>query len=51
LMEALEDEDIRYSIKFSMISCTISAIISVWIAVPIAYLMSRLGASDWPALR
>ena len=41
LLHALADENIQYSIKFSLITCTISAIISVWIAVPIAYLMSR----------
>ena len=27
--------------KLSLISCTITAILSVWVAVPLAYLMSR----------
>ncbi|NRA40636.1 MAG: ABC transporter permease [Planctomycetes bacterium] len=41
MMEALADKNIQYSIKFSLISCTISAILAVWVAIPIAYLMSR----------
>ena len=32
---------VLYSIKLSMLSCTISAILSVWVAVPIGYIMSR----------
>lgn len=35
------DPNIRYSAKLSFISCTISALLSLWIAVPIGYLMSR----------
>lgn len=41
MMEALADKNIQYSIKFTLISCTISAICAIWVAVPIAYLMSR----------
>jgi len=39
--EVVFEEDIQYSIRLSLISCTITAILSVWIAIPIGYLMSR----------
>ncbi|XAM01358.1 ABC transporter permease [Phycisphaeraceae bacterium D3-23] len=39
--KALRDDDIRFSIALSLITCTISAILSIWVAVPIGYLMSR----------
>lgn len=38
---ALADRKIQYSIWLSMISCTLSAILSVLVAVPLGYLMSR----------
>jgi molybdate transport system permease protein len=37
----LADADIRYAIRLSLISCTITTILALWVAVPIAYLMSR----------
>ena len=37
----LADENIRYAIRLSLISSTISTIVALWVAVPIAYLMSR----------
>ncbi|MEM9416617.1 MAG: ABC transporter permease, partial [Planctomycetota bacterium] len=39
--KAFGDDAIRFSIALSLITCTISAILSVWVAVPIGYLMSR----------
>ena len=33
--------DIRYAIRLSLISCTLTAILSVWVAVPLGYLLSR----------
>ena len=39
--EALSKPEIRYSIALSLISCTVTAIISIWIAVPLGYLLSR----------
>jgi molybdate transport system permease protein len=39
--KALADPEIQYSIWLSMISCTLSAIFSVIVAVPIGYLISR----------
>jgi molybdate transport system permease protein len=35
------DENIRYAIRLSVISCTISTFLALWVSVPIAYLMSR----------
>jgi len=39
--DALRDPKIRYSIRLSLISCTLSAILSLFVAVPLGYLMSR----------
>jgi len=39
--EALSDRKIRYSIWLSLISCTLSAVFSLLVAVPIGYLLSR----------
>ncbi len=41
LLQALQSPEIRFSILLSLISCTISTVLSVWVAVPIGYLMSR----------
>ena len=41
--ELLNDEKVRYSIWLSLISCTVSAILSVWVAVPTGYVLARLG--------
>lgn len=36
------DENIRYSIKLSLISCCVTTILALWVAVPVGYLMSRV---------
>jgi molybdate transport system permease protein len=41
LLNALNSPEIRYSIKLSLISCTLTALFSLWVAVPLGYLMSR----------
>ena len=41
ISQALQSEDIRYSIKLSLFSCFATTILSLWVAVPIGYLMSR----------
>ena len=41
MLAALAKPEIRYSIRLSLISCTMTAILSLFVAVPIAYLMSR----------
>ncbi len=42
LWRALQSPEIRYAIRLSLLSCTLTAILSLWVAVPIAYLMARL---------
>jgi molybdate transport system permease protein len=41
VVAALAKPEIQYSVKLSLISCTITAILSLWVAVPIGYLLSR----------
>lgn len=41
LWDALGSREIRYAIKLSLLSCSVTAILSVWVAVPLGYLMSR----------
>ena len=41
LMDTLGDEYIQFSIKLSLISCGITALLSLWFAVPIGYAFSR----------
>lgn len=41
LLDALNSPEIRYAIKLSLISCSITTILSLWTAVPLGYLMSR----------
>jgi molybdate transport system permease protein len=38
---ALGSPEIRYAIWLSLISCAITAILSVWVAVPLGYVLSR----------
>jgi len=39
--QSLQTREIQYSIWLSLISSTLSAILSLWVAVPLGYLMSR----------
>lgn len=41
IARALADPKIRYSIKLSLISCTLAAVISLLVAVPMGYLLAR----------
>ncbi|MCY2986581.1 MAG: ABC transporter permease [Planctomycetota bacterium] len=41
IVTALADRKIQYSIWLSLISCTLSAVLSVFVAIPLGYLMSR----------
>lgn len=41
IREALQDPNIQFSIRLSLISCTVSAIASLFVAIPIGYLLSR----------
>lgn len=38
---ALANENIRFAIKLSLISCSITTILSLWVAVPLGYSLSR----------
>lgn len=38
---ALSKPEIQFSVRLTLISCTISALLSVWVAVPLGYLLSR----------
>lgn len=41
--DVLNDSRVRFSVGLSLISCTISAILSIWVAVPSGYVLARLG--------
>ncbi len=41
LWHALQSPEIRYAIKLSLISCFITTLLSLWIGVPLGYVMSR----------
>lgn len=41
ILEALRSPDIRYSIRLSLISSSITTLLSLWASIPLAYLMSR----------
>jgi molybdate transport system permease protein len=38
---ALNKPEIQYAIRLTLISCTISALLSIWVATPLGYLLSR----------
>src|SRR5260221_599259 len=40
-IEALASPEIRYAIRLSLISCTISTLMAMWVAVPLGYLLAR----------
>ncbi len=41
ILAALQSENIRFAIWLSLISCTITMVLSLWVAVPTGYLLSR----------
>ena len=48
MLGALRSQEIHYSIVLSLLSCTLSTILSLWVAVPLGYLTSRF---DFPGKR
>ena len=38
---ALAKPEIRYAVRLTLVSCTISALLSIWVATPLGYLLSR----------
>jgi molybdate transport system permease protein len=41
ILNALKSEEIQYSIKLSLISCTVTMILSIIVAIPLGYFMAR----------
>ncbi len=41
ILKAFHSPEIRYSIRLSFISCTVTMILSVWIGIPVGYVMAR----------
>lgn len=41
LLDSLKKPEIRYAIMLTLITCTLAAILSVWVATPLGYLLSR----------
>lgn len=41
ILEALDSPAIRYAVTLSLISATLSTLLSLWVAVPLGYLLSR----------
>jgi molybdate transport system permease protein len=41
LWRALQSQEIRYAIKLSLVSCSLTTILALWVSVPIGYLLAR----------
>ncbi|MEC9092385.1 MAG: ABC transporter permease [Planctomycetota bacterium] len=41
ILESLKDERVQFSIGLSLLSCTISGIVSIWIAIPTGFVLAR----------
>lgn len=41
LLRAFRSPEIRYAIQLSLISCSIATILSLWVAVPLGYVLAR----------
>lgn len=41
LLAALRNADLQYALKLSLLSCTLTTLLSLWVSVPIGYLLSR----------
>lgn len=40
-MAALSKPEIQFAVRLTLVSCTISALLSIWVATPLGYLLSR----------
>lgn len=40
-VEALKKPEIQFAVRLTLVTCTISALLSIWIATPLGYLLSR----------
>ena len=43
IRKSLSDERVVFSIYLSLITCSLAAIFSIWVAVPTGYVLARLG--------
>ena len=43
IQKSLADERVRFSIYLSLTTCSLAAILSIWVAVPTGYVLARLG--------
>ena len=41
LAQAMASEEIRYAFRLSLVSCTLATLLSLWVAIPAGYLLSR----------
>jgi molybdate transport system permease protein len=41
LWSALQSPEIRYAIRLSLLTCTLSTLASLWVAIPLGYILSR----------
>lgn len=41
LLRAVRTEEIRYALRLSLVSCTLSTFLSLWVAIPGGYVLSR----------
>ena len=41
LLAATQTEEIRYAMRLSLLSCTLSTLLSLWVAIPSGYVLSR----------
>ena len=41
LLHALESREIRYALRLSLVSCSLTALLSLWVAVPLGYVLAR----------
>ncbi len=41
ILAALQNPEIRYAIRLSLLSCTLTTILSLWVAVALGYLLAR----------
>ena len=48
MLSALRSKEIQYSIGLSLLSCSLSTLLSLWVAIPLGYLTSRF---DFPGKR
>ena len=41
VLRAFQSEEIRYAFRLSLVSCTLSTLLCLWVAVPAGYLLAR----------